>query len=184
MRPFLTRFLFSYTPPGSLIKQLRDITGSPIAECKAALLQFEGNLLQAQELLKKKGLAGANKKMSRATGEGVVGVWMEGKGKAVLAEVIRGSSCGREGREGDDLKWREKKGRREEGRDEWMKEEGRESRMEEGGWERGRRKGGREEGRKGGREGGRSMMEEEEGRMRTEGRGSRIFNWNDHNISF
>lgn len=84
----INSFSKTYIPSSTLIKQLRETTGSPIAECKSALQQFEGDMVQAKELLKKKGFAQAAKRLSKATQEGIIGVYMEkDRKKALIAEV-------------------------------------------------------------------------------------------------
>jgi elongation factor Ts len=45
-----------------LVKQLRDITLASLKDCKECLIEAEGDLEKAQELLKKKGIASAGKK--------------------------------------------------------------------------------------------------------------------------
>ncbi len=52
------------------IKQLREETGAGVMECKRVLEQTKGDLKEAKELLKKKGLEIAAKKSTRTTSEG------------------------------------------------------------------------------------------------------------------
>ena len=54
------------------IKTLRELTGAGIMDCKRVLDETNGDLEQAQVLLKEKGIASAAKKASRDTGEGLV----------------------------------------------------------------------------------------------------------------
>lgn len=54
------------------IKQLRSLTGAGFVDCKEALLKCENNVEQAQDLLKKQGLAVAEKKSSRIAAEGLI----------------------------------------------------------------------------------------------------------------
>lgn len=56
----------------SLVKSLRDETGAAMMDCKKALVEAEGNLDKAKELLRARGVAVANKKSTRATSEGLV----------------------------------------------------------------------------------------------------------------
>lgn len=56
------------------IKQLRDMTGAGIADCKKAIDEAGGDINKAVEILRKKGGAKAAKKADRATNEGVVAV--------------------------------------------------------------------------------------------------------------
>lgn len=55
-----------------LIKKLRDITYAPLGDCKEALVEAQGDLENAQEILKKKGAIKADKKADRDTNAGVV----------------------------------------------------------------------------------------------------------------
>jgi len=50
-----------------LIKQLRDKTLAPLGDCKEALVEAQGDIDQAQEILKKKGAIKADKKADRET---------------------------------------------------------------------------------------------------------------------
>ena len=56
------------------IKQLRDATGAGMMDCKAALLEVDGDQEAAADYLRKKGLAKADKKASRVAAEGKVAV--------------------------------------------------------------------------------------------------------------
>ena len=74
--------------PASLVKQLRDLTGAGMMECKAALQEANGNLDDAVTILRKRGLAQASKKAGRATGEGLIGSYIHAGGKiGVLVEL-------------------------------------------------------------------------------------------------
>ena len=55
------------------VKQLRDRTGAGMMECKAALVEANGDLDEANTVLRKRGLASAAKKAGRATSEGLIG---------------------------------------------------------------------------------------------------------------
>lgn len=71
-----------------LVKQLRDKTGAPFGECKKALEEAKGDLSQAEIVLRKRGVAAAEKKAGRATAEGSVGSYIHAGGKiGVLVEV-------------------------------------------------------------------------------------------------
>ena len=61
----------------ALVKQLRDQTGAGMMACKAALTETGGDLDEATDWLRKKGLAAAAKKAGRATSEGLIGVQVE-----------------------------------------------------------------------------------------------------------
>ncbi len=52
------------------VKTLREATGAGMMECKKALTECDGNLAEAEKLLKEKGLAAAAKRADRATAEG------------------------------------------------------------------------------------------------------------------
>lgn len=54
------------------VKQLRERTGAGMMECKRALVETQGDLEAAAELMRKQGLAKADKKASRIAAEGVV----------------------------------------------------------------------------------------------------------------
>lgn len=56
----------------NLLKQLREATFAPLKDCKDALVEAEGNLEAAIEVLKKKGAAQAAKKADRETNEGAI----------------------------------------------------------------------------------------------------------------
>jgi elongation factor Ts len=58
--------------PASLVKQLRDMTGAGMMECKRALVEAKGDLDEAVRILREKGLASAAKRAGRKTPEGKV----------------------------------------------------------------------------------------------------------------
>ncbi len=68
------------------VKQLRERTGAGMMECKKALVESQGDLDAAAELMRKSGLAKADKKAARVAAEGTVVALREGK-SAVLIEV-------------------------------------------------------------------------------------------------
>jgi elongation factor Ts len=68
------------------VKQLRERTGAGMMECKKALVETQGDLDAAAELMRKTGLAKADKKASRVAAEGTVAVERAGA-TAVLVEV-------------------------------------------------------------------------------------------------
>jgi len=71
-----------------LVKQLRDKTQAPFGECKKALEEAQGDLAQAEIVLRKRGVASAEKKSGRTTAEGSVGNYIHAGGKiGVLVEV-------------------------------------------------------------------------------------------------
>ncbi len=68
------------------VKQLRERTGAGMMECKKALVETGGDLDAAAELMRKSGLAKADKKAARVAAEGTVAVERSGSA-AVLVEV-------------------------------------------------------------------------------------------------
>jgi elongation factor Ts len=68
------------------VKQLRERTGAGMMECKKALVETQGNLDAAAELMRKNGLTKADKKASRVAAEGTVAVERAGH-SAALVEV-------------------------------------------------------------------------------------------------
>ncbi|CAO2822883.1 unnamed protein product [Amaranthus hypochondriacus] len=71
----------------SLVKQLRDETGAGMMDCKKALSETGGDIVKAQEYLRKKGLASADKKASRTTAEGRIGAYIHDSRIGILIEV-------------------------------------------------------------------------------------------------
>ena len=71
-----------------MVKELRDRTGAPMMNCKAALQESDGDIDAAIDVLRTKGLSAAAKKAGRSTGEGIVGHYIHAGGKiGVLVEV-------------------------------------------------------------------------------------------------
>jgi elongation factor Ts len=56
------------------VRQLRERTGAGMMECKKALVETQGNLDAAAELMRKQGLAKADKKATRVAAEGVIAI--------------------------------------------------------------------------------------------------------------
>ena len=72
----------------SQVKQLREMTGAGMMDCKKALAETEGQMDDAVEFLRKKGMAGADKKEGRTAAEGVIAIAMtDDKKKAAIVEV-------------------------------------------------------------------------------------------------
>lgn len=72
----------------NLVKELRVKTGSGFMECKAALVETDGDIEKAIEYLRKKGIATAAKKSARDTSEGLVYSYIHGGGRiGVLIEI-------------------------------------------------------------------------------------------------
>ena len=70
------------------VKELREKTGAGMMDCKNALTESEGDIEKAIVLLRKKGLAAAQKKATRVAAEGMIGHYIHGGGTiGVLIEV-------------------------------------------------------------------------------------------------
>ena len=69
-----------------MVKELRERTGAGMMDCKAALEETGGDMEQAVDLLRKKGLAKAAKKAGRIAAEGLIGLAVGGT-KGVVVEV-------------------------------------------------------------------------------------------------
>ncbi|HEY5964486.1 MAG TPA: translation elongation factor Ts [Xanthobacteraceae bacterium] len=69
-----------------MVKDLREMTGAGMMDCKAALGETSGNVDAAVDWLRKKGLSKAAKKADRVAAEGLVGVAIKGT-KGVVVEV-------------------------------------------------------------------------------------------------
>ena len=70
----------------ALVKELREKTGAGMMDCKKALTETDGDLEQAIDWLRKKGLAAAAKKAGRVAAEGLIGV-AAGEGRGATVEV-------------------------------------------------------------------------------------------------
>ena len=71
----------------AMVKDLREMTGAGMMDCKKALNETNGNMDEAVEFLRKNGQAKAEKKASRVVAEGVVNVAVDGDTKAAIVEV-------------------------------------------------------------------------------------------------
>ncbi|MBR3770758.1 MAG: elongation factor Ts, partial [Clostridium sp.] len=69
-----------------MVKELRELTGAGMMDCKKALAETDGNMDAAVEVLKKSGAAKMEKKASRIAAEGIARVAINGN-EAVVAEV-------------------------------------------------------------------------------------------------
>ena len=69
-----------------MVKDLRELTGAGMMDCKAALGEASGNIDAAVDWLRKKGLSKAAKKADRVAAEGLIGVAVKGT-KGVVVEV-------------------------------------------------------------------------------------------------
>jgi elongation factor Ts len=71
-----------------LVKELRERTGAGMMECKTALVEAGGDLAEAEVILRKRGIASAAKKASRATRQGIIASYIHpGSQLGVLVEV-------------------------------------------------------------------------------------------------
>jgi elongation factor Ts len=71
-----------------LVKELREKSGAPMGDCLKALQETKGNIEEAFVVLRKRGMASAQKKASRTTNEGAVGTYIHAGGKiGVLLEL-------------------------------------------------------------------------------------------------
>jgi len=70
------------------VRELRDLSGAPMMDCKKALDESGGDVTAATDLLRKKGIAKAAKKAGREAGEGQISSYIHHNGKVgVLLEV-------------------------------------------------------------------------------------------------
>ena len=71
-----------------LVKDLRERTGAGMMECKSALTEAKGDLGEAEVVLRKRGIASAGKKSTRATKQGLIGTYIHHGGQlGVMVEV-------------------------------------------------------------------------------------------------
>src|SRR5262245_63667324 len=66
------------------VKQLRDKTGAVMTDCKTALTETKGDMEQAVDWLRKKGLSKAATKAGRVAAEGLVGVAVAERSGAIV----------------------------------------------------------------------------------------------------
>ncbi len=74
------------TITAAMVKELRELTGAGMMDCKAALTETSGDMTGAQDWLRKKGLSKAAKKAGRVAAEGLIGAVTSGA-KGVVVEV-------------------------------------------------------------------------------------------------
>ncbi len=70
----------------ALVKELREKTGAGMMDCKKALQETGGNISDAVDWLRKKGIAAAEKKAQRVAAEGLIGLKLD-NGKGAIVEV-------------------------------------------------------------------------------------------------
>ncbi len=72
----------------ALVKQLRERTGAGMMECKKALVESNGDIEAGVVVLRKHGIASAEKKASRSTQQGLIGTYIHPGGQlGVMVEV-------------------------------------------------------------------------------------------------
>ncbi|MFQ6751963.1 MAG: translation elongation factor Ts [Clostridia bacterium] len=67
-----------------MVNELRNMTGAGMMECKKALVETEGDMDKAIEVLRERGIAKADKKQGRIAAEGMVGACIEGNSGVIL----------------------------------------------------------------------------------------------------
>jgi elongation factor Ts len=72
----------------AMVKELREKTGAGMMDCKNALVEAQGDMDKAGDILRKKGIARASKKASRAANEGIIESYIHpGSKLGVLLEI-------------------------------------------------------------------------------------------------
>jgi len=69
------------------IKRLRDLSGAGMMDCKNALAESDGNIDEAIEILRKKGVKDAGKRADRTAANGLVTAELDGRDAGVLVEL-------------------------------------------------------------------------------------------------
>ena len=70
-----------------MVKELREMTGAGMMDCKKALTETDGDFDKAVEFLREKGLATAQKKAGRIAAEGIVATTIKNSDKIGRAHV-------------------------------------------------------------------------------------------------
>jgi len=74
--------------PAKLVKELRELTNAGFSDCRAALVETNGDITKAVDVLRKKGQAAAAKKATREASEGLIGHYIHAGGKiGVIVEI-------------------------------------------------------------------------------------------------
>jgi elongation factor Ts len=74
--------------PAKLVKELRELTNAGFSDCRAALVETNGDIPKAVDVLRKRGQAAAAKKSSREASEGLIGHYIHAGGKiGVIVEI-------------------------------------------------------------------------------------------------
>jgi len=71
--------------PADLVRELREMTGAPMMDCKRALQDADGDLEAAKQLLRERGMAQAGKRAGHQTPEGVVLTRLDGSKGTIVA---------------------------------------------------------------------------------------------------
>lgn len=71
----------------SMVKEIRELTGAGMMDCKKALTETDGNIDEAVKLLREKGLAKAAKKAGRLASEGIISSYIHGGRIGVMVEI-------------------------------------------------------------------------------------------------
>ena len=77
----------------AMVKELREMTGVGMMDCKKALTETDGDMEKAVELLREKGLAASAKKAGRIASEGIVDVYLSDRCKEPGIQRLCCSSC-------------------------------------------------------------------------------------------
>ena len=72
------------TVTAQMVKELRDKTGAGMMDAKKALVEADGDMEKASEILRQKGIASADKKMGRIAAEGRVDSYVDANGGALI----------------------------------------------------------------------------------------------------
>ena len=73
--------------PAAAIKELREESGAGVMSCRNALLEAEGNIQKALEILKEQGVLKAQKKSDRSTNQGLIDSYIHGGRIGAIIEV-------------------------------------------------------------------------------------------------
>jgi len=71
------------------VKKLREATGVSMMQCKKSLVEAKGDFDKAKEILKKKGMDKAEKRLDKETNEGTIGTYIHTNGKLGAMVVLR-----------------------------------------------------------------------------------------------
>ena len=77
----------------AMVKELREMTGAGMMDCKKALAATEGDMNKAVEFLREKGLAGAAKKAGRIAAEGIVVTALSADEKSAVVVEVNAETC-------------------------------------------------------------------------------------------